>query len=127
MKLSALLLFPLLALAAPAPEAAAAPEALAVPEPEPIAGTPTYASLEARAARITCTATADGVRYRTCASTSCTAIGQYPINTRVTFTCYKVGQPINGNNLWVRATNGYYSAAYYFNNCTPTNILDNAC
>jgi hypothetical protein len=101
MKLSGLLLFPLLALAIPAPEAAPAPEALAAPEAAPVPmpeanPRPEPGKLVARA-NMTCKTTADGVRYRTCASTSCTAVGQYPIGKSVTFTCWKYGECINGD------------------------------
>ena len=44
-----------------------------------------------------CTVTGDGVRYRKCASTSCTAIGQYPINKRVEIDCWVTGESIHGN------------------------------
>ncbi|MCJ1249402.1 hypothetical protein MMC30_006626 [Trapelia coarctata] len=79
----------------------AAPNPDANPEP----GTKT---LSARSAR--CTITADGVRYRTCPRTSCTAVGQYPIGTVLTFSCYTTGTTVNGDSIWDRASNGYYSA-----------------
>ena len=43
-----------------------------------------------------CTVTGDGVRYRTCAATSCTAMGQYPINTRAEIDCFVNGENVNG-------------------------------
>jgi hypothetical protein len=52
---------------------------------------------ETPAASVTCTTMEDGVRYRTCAYTSCPAMGQYPVGTLVTFTCVTIGENINGN------------------------------
>lgn len=41
--------------------------------------------------------TANNVRYRRCASTSCEAIGQYHRGQGLTLTCYTYGENINGN------------------------------
>lgn len=43
--------------------------------------------------------TVDGLRYRKCPRTSCTAVGQYPIGTRIQLDCYTTENttPINGD------------------------------
>ncbi|KAF8248573.1 hypothetical protein K440DRAFT_642160 [Wilcoxina mikolae CBS 423.85] len=99
-------LFPLLIIGVPAPLA------------------PSLNSLTAAATPlITCTTMEDGVRYRTSAHTSCTAMGQYPVGTQVTFTCITRGETINGNNFWVKDTSGYFSAATFFGSCTNGDAL----
>ncbi|KAG7087642.1 hypothetical protein E1B28_013590 [Marasmius oreades] len=54
----------------------------------------------------------DGLRYRTCPRTSCTAIGQYAINTRVQLVCYTRTDTtvVNGDAGWAKLTNGYWVA-----------------
>ncbi|KAF8453722.1 hypothetical protein BDZ91DRAFT_748807, partial [Kalaharituber pfeilii] len=67
----------------------------------------------------TCTVTGDGVRYRTCASTSCPAMGQYAQGTRVTLSCFVEGENIDGNTCWGRLqSNEYYITARYLGDCS---------
>lgn len=75
--------------------AAAFPAILALPEPAPAVAAPEATvytapilgrNLEKRTnAGVV---QVDGLRYRTCPRTSCTAIGQYAIGTHITITCY---------------------------------------
>ena len=69
---------PILALVAALP-------ALALPEP---VAAPAPVEFEKR--DTACVVKVDGLRYRTCPRTSCTAVGQYPIGTPITMRCYTV-------------------------------------
>ena len=74
----------------------AIPAAVAEAAANPEVGSPLLEpKLEKRLTTI-CTVTGDGVRYRTCARTSCTAMGQYPINKRAQIDCFVNGQNIHG-------------------------------
>lgn len=88
MKLSSVFLAalaPIAAFALPSPveEAAAAATQPSSPEPKFDTGSNT---IEKRASRAV--VVADGLRYRTCPRTSCTAVGQYARGTEVTLRCY---------------------------------------
>ncbi|KFX96132.1 hypothetical protein O988_05468 [Pseudogymnoascus sp. VKM F-3808] len=60
-----------------------------------------------------CIVSTDGVRYRTCAKTSCTAIGQYNKGTKLHIAGSAVGESINGKIIWWKLDNGYYISEYY--------------
>ncbi|KAA8910583.1 hypothetical protein FN846DRAFT_917514 [Sphaerosporella brunnea] len=119
----AALALPALALAAPAPAAEA--EAFPAPEAEAQApsggpdGITTFSHTT-----VTCIPW-DAVNYRECprADSGCRSHGRYPIGIPVHLVCITTGQSIFGNIYWVKASNGYYSSAYYFGGCTPTNFL----
>jgi len=89
MKLS---LVPILALVAalPAlalPEPVAAPAA-ELPAPTVYSGPPVAEARELERRDNAGVVQVDGLRYRTCPRTSCTAVGQYAKGTRVTIKCY---------------------------------------
>ncbi|KAF8241423.1 hypothetical protein K440DRAFT_642772 [Wilcoxina mikolae CBS 423.85] len=131
MQLSTFLLFPLLALAVAAPGAEPTPDALAVPEagPEDIGVGISIARRDAAPQGITphdanggefctCTALAPGCIPRLCPMISCPSYtGVVKVGTRVTFTCYKVGDKVFGSNLWAKYNGQYYPAAYW-GDCT---------
>ncbi|KAF8162681.1 hypothetical protein B0H34DRAFT_692535 [Crassisporium funariophilum] len=102
-------LISLLALAIAAPSAFAQP-APAAPEPtvytKPLIGR----TLEKRA--VPGRVEVDGLRYRTCPRTSCTAVGQYAIYTPINIVCYTRDNttPVNGDYGWGKLTNGYWVA-----------------
>jgi len=121
-----IILLPILANPLPDPESNTdslpAPEAIADPTTDIAALTaakalvpkdaePGTKILEVRSAL--CTIVTDGVRYRTCPRTSCPAVGQYPKGTVLTFICYKTRTTVNGNSIWDKASEGYYSADAY--------------
>jgi hypothetical protein len=54
-------------------------------EPTVVARAP--AGIEKRAI-VDAVVVVDGLRYRTCPKTSCTAVGQYPKGTRIKLSCY---------------------------------------
>ncbi|PPQ96871.1 hypothetical protein CVT26_006059 [Gymnopilus dilepis] len=68
--------------------------ALALPEPapapaEPTAYTPAIVGRSTLERRTNSgTVEVDGLRYRTCPRTSCTAVGQYAKGTHITIVCY---------------------------------------
>ncbi|KAF7595588.1 hypothetical protein BBP40_005624 [Aspergillus hancockii] len=66
--------------------------------------------LEKRA--VTGTVKVDGLRYRTCPRTSCTAVGQYAKGTKVTLICFTRTNttPVNGDKGWAKLANGYWVA-----------------
>ncbi|KAH9209476.1 hypothetical protein DL95DRAFT_394323 [Leptodontidium sp. 2 PMI_412] len=70
-------------------------------------------NLETRTEYFThCQVVATAVKYRTCPSTSCTAVGQYP-NGKVLDV---VKTPLNDIPAWLKLRNGYYVYSYY---CLP--------
>ncbi|KAK4032397.1 hypothetical protein C8A01DRAFT_41159 [Parachaetomium inaequale] len=77
--------------------------ALAVPSPD----------LEDRAVQPCTLKTTTAVKYRKCASTSCTAVGQYAKGANVKVSCVKAGQSVNGETAWVKNPSGYYVSAAY--------------
>ncbi|KAH8586960.1 hypothetical protein B0O99DRAFT_694992 [Bisporella sp. PMI_857] len=82
--------------------------ALALP-----AATPEPDTIEARREYFThCQVVASAVKYRTCPSTSCTAVGQYPKGKVVDV----VKTPLDDIPAWLRLTNGYYVYSYW---CLP--------
>ncbi|KAL1991493.1 hypothetical protein VTN49DRAFT_4801 [Thermomyces lanuginosus] len=112
MKLSSVFLAalaPIAAFALPSPveEAAAAATQPSSPEPKFDTGSNT---IEKRASRAV--VVADGLRYRTCPRTSCTAVGQYARGTEVTLRCYtREGTTVvNGDAGWGKLDNGYWVA-----------------
>ncbi|KAE8371278.1 hypothetical protein BDV26DRAFT_298927 [Aspergillus bertholletiae] len=54
----------------------------------------------------------DGLRYRTCPRTSCTAVGQYSKGTKVNLVCYTRTNTttVKGDKGWGKLTNGYWVA-----------------
>jgi len=90
MKLS---LVPILALVAALP-VLALPEPVAAPAAERPAPTvypgPPVKVRELEKRDIDGVVKVDGLRYRTCPRTSCTAVGQYSIGTPITMKCYTV-------------------------------------
>lgn len=44
-----------------------------------------------------CNITGNDVNYRTCPKTTCSALGQYPINVLVAFACRTTGESVDGN------------------------------
>lgn len=60
--------------------------ALAAPSPD----------LEDRAVKPCTLKTTTAVKYRKCASTSCTAVGQYAKGAKVKVSCVKSGQSVKG-------------------------------
>ncbi|KAH6838540.1 hypothetical protein B0I37DRAFT_419474 [Chaetomium sp. MPI-CAGE-AT-0009] len=77
--------------------------ALAAPSPD----------LEDRAVKPCTLKTTTAVKYRKCASTSCTAAGQYAKGAKVKVSCVKAGQSVKGETAWVRNPSGYYVSAAY--------------
>ncbi|KAJ5090121.1 hypothetical protein N7532_008805 [Penicillium argentinense] len=57
----------------------------------------------------------DGLRYRTCPRTSCSAVGQYSKGTKISIKCFtrKDTTTVNGDAGWAKLTNGYYVAMAY--------------
>ncbi|KAF8248505.1 hypothetical protein K440DRAFT_679766 [Wilcoxina mikolae CBS 423.85] len=96
MKLSTLLLSPLLALAAASPDA----------EPE----------IDARAVTIRCTAN-QAQTFRACSKSFCPGGGTYKKGQVVTFKCSQTGDSVNGNSLWIQSTAGWWSPVVYFGGC----------
>jgi hypothetical protein len=101
--------------------------ALAAPAPEPELATadgllPDAAKIEKRA--VVGTVAVDGLRYRTCPRTSCTAVGQYARGTRITLVCFVDSGTtvVNGDPRWARLSNGYYVAFGGTN--AATNYID---
>lgn len=69
----------------------------------------------------TCTITGNPTRYRKCPSTNskkCPVMGHYQKGQRVTFTCARKGEVFRGNPWWGKATNGYWTTAYFTGDCT---------
>ncbi|KAJ7599639.1 hypothetical protein C8J56DRAFT_1037213 [Mycena floridula] len=87
--------------------------AVPAPEPEPAAAVNRLGESVDAAAAITCTITGNLVRYRTCPKTSCTALGEYPINTKVSLLCYTSGTVVNGDQFWDKTSAGHYVSEYY--------------
>lgn len=77
-----------------APEPIAELDDLVERDPEPDAE---FGIIEKRA--VTGTVKVDGLRYRTCPRTSCTAIGQYPKGKKISLKCFtRVNTtPVNGD------------------------------
>ncbi|KAK3298944.1 uncharacterized protein B0H64DRAFT_472146 [Chaetomium fimeti] len=71
------------------------------------------ADLEDRAVKPCTLKTTTAVRYRKCASTSCSAVGQYAKGAKVKVSCVKSGQSVKGETAWVRNPSGYYVSAAY--------------
>ncbi|PVH81877.1 hypothetical protein DL98DRAFT_514254 [Cadophora sp. DSE1049] len=61
---------------------------------------------------VSATVRVDGLRYRTCPKTSCTAVGQYAKGTKITLVCYtRVGTTtVNGDKGWAKLPSGYWVA-----------------
>ncbi|PPQ94587.1 hypothetical protein CVT25_011900 [Psilocybe cyanescens] len=99
-----------LALSAITPALALPEPAPAVPEPTVYNGAVAARSLEKRTN--SGTVVVDGLRYRTCPKTSCTAVGQYAKGTHITIVCYTRDgtTPVDGDAGWAKLTNGYWVA-----------------
>ncbi|KAA8651352.1 hypothetical protein EYZ11_000938 [Aspergillus tanneri] len=117
MKFSAIALAALLpatALSVALPEAAAEPTAPSlISELDPIPAAEIdleTRDIEKRAVKGT--VVTDGLRYRTCPRTSCTAVGQYAKGTRINLVCYTRANttPVNGDKGWGKLTNGNWVA-----------------
>ncbi|KAA8647806.1 hypothetical protein EYZ11_010344 [Aspergillus tanneri] len=62
------------------------------------------------------TVVANGLRYRTCPRSSCTAVGQYAKGTRINLVCYtrENTTPVNGDKGWGKLTNGNWVALAFY-------------
>ncbi|KAG7087643.1 hypothetical protein E1B28_013591 [Marasmius oreades] len=97
--------------------AALLPAAVLAQEPTFYTGNPVARAAEPALEKrsITANVKVDGLRYRTCPRTECTAMGQYPINTQIQIDCYTATgtTTVEGNPGWGRLTSGYWVALAY--------------
>ncbi|KAI4955252.1 hypothetical protein J4E91_001110 [Alternaria rosae] len=65
------------------------------------------AEMEKRAI-VDATVIVDGLRYRTCPKTSCSAPGQYPKGTKIKLSCYTRDgtTTVNGDKGWAKVSGG---------------------